>query len=388
MAVEKYLDDTGLEHILRKQKPTAVPIPSDPSQLTFKYTGQVIKPTFPGIDSNLVVIDCPDSINVGTYTARMKLKNTVKTCWSDGTTYDKDINYQITKADGTMTINKNSATLTAGTPSTTVTCSNVKGTITVQTSDSSTVTASVNGNTVTITAKGYGNATITITDGGNELYNAISRTVSITSQYYKIVSWTNGTDKEIVDIVKAAKAGLVNLKTQASWAVGDTRTIAGVGIKLLDFDNEEYNAKVVVGSMAIGLLTDRFQSNAFYPDQPTRSKALEYYNSIPSSIKGIFKQTTFKYAKGDYASGSVTDFAAAYSYFSDLNISDDNKKLEYFNTVANIAELYSNVSNADRYATRDSFSAYKTYCFRRDSNTVVYTNSGITSSTYAVMLCI
>ena len=42
---------------------------------------------------------------------------------------------------------------------------------------------------------------------------------------YKIVSWSSGTDEEIVALVEAADNGLVDLYEDAGWRVGDTRTV-------------------------------------------------------------------------------------------------------------------------------------------------------------------
>lgn len=41
----------------------------------------------------------------------------------------------------------------------------------------------------------------------------------------KLVSWTYGTDEEIVTLINAARQGIVNLQTDAGWSVSDVRII-------------------------------------------------------------------------------------------------------------------------------------------------------------------
>ena len=60
--------------------------------------------------------------------------------------------------------------------------------------------------------------------------NIKETTVGIELQHrndtYKMVSWSEGTDEEIIALVEAADNGLIDLYEDAGWRVGDTRTVS------------------------------------------------------------------------------------------------------------------------------------------------------------------
>lgn len=83
-------------------------------------------------------------------------------------------------------------------------------TLSIGFADTYSVTATLNGETTVP-------VTVAVTTSG-ETYSCIAL-------FLTIVGWADGTDDEIAAMLDAARAGTIDLQTDAGWAVGDVRTI-------------------------------------------------------------------------------------------------------------------------------------------------------------------
>lgn len=130
----------------------------------------------------------------------------------------------------------------------------------------------------------------------------------------KIVSWADGTDEEIVTMVEAADAGLINLADY--WSVGDTRSVSlpeiygfyevqnaqTVEFTLMHAGGYELNTPVASGrttcSFIVGMkncmdIKSKLHDTDIGSWNSTLRKAWcnnEFRNAIPSSLRDIFKQ--------------------------------------------------------------------------------------------------
>lgn len=174
--------------------------------------------------------------------------------------------------------------------------------------------------------------TITYENGG------VTRTVSfnIYVPEYSIVSWSSGTDEEIVAMVQAADEGKINLSDY--WAVGDERTvhllatdsISGSGaiegqdvvFVLMDTDCLGFNLTEATASNRtkpsfIAGMKNCLKTTGCMNITGTNSNGWsgclrrtwcnnEFYNAVPSTFRSIFKQFTWQQGKGGSSSGLLT----------------------------------------------------------------------------------
>ena len=163
--------------------------------------------------------------------------------------------------------------------------------------------------------------------------------------YYKlygtpinIVTWAGGTDKEIVAMVEAADAGIINLADY--WAVGDERTVqlsamaaTGVGeshaaqqvdLVLMHAGGYNLNAAVASGrtkcSFVVGL-KDSLAEAGYMNSSNTNNGSWDgsarrtwcnnvFRNAIPSTLRAIFKQ--FKTVTAQTYNGSTNQTSVDY----------------------------------------------------------------------------
>ena len=158
-----------------------------------------------------------------------------------------------------------------------------------------------------------------------------------------IVSWSTGTDEEIVAMVEAADAGIINLSDY--WATEETRTVhlsampgsvananenhAAQDVQFVLADPGHYtlaNGKkcsfVVLQKDCLkehGVMNSQETNNGGWNNCPRRTWCNSVYrNAIPSSLRGIFKQFKVRTANG---SGSgVTESTDLFSLFSEKEI--------------------------------------------------------------------
>lgn len=213
------------------------------------YDGTEKSPVFVGYDSDAMTVTGNTGTTPASYTALFTPKNGY--CWQDDTTASIPVTWVIQKGGHDLSVTRVSATIETsdgstmtGTPAdsgpfnkdnntiavnnksnTTETWNvvNVIGTLSVSSNNSS-VTVSITSNdsiTVVYPAGSTYNATILITDSGDSLYDSSTLTIILSHTTVKIVSWANGTDSQIIDMVTAADNGEINLADY--WSVGDCR---------------------------------------------------------------------------------------------------------------------------------------------------------------------
>lgn len=155
---------------------------------------------------------------------------------------------------------------------------------------------------------------------------------------FRPVTWAGGTDEEIVAMVAAADAGLINLEDY--WAVGDTRTVqlsamsaTGVGeshaaqqvdLVLMHAGGYDLNTAVASGrtkcSFVVGL-KDSLAEKGYMNSSDANSGSWNgsarrtwcndvFRNAIPSTLRAIFKQ--FKTVTAKTYSGSTNKTSVDY----------------------------------------------------------------------------
>ena len=201
---------------------------------------------------------------------------------------------------------------------------------------------------------------------------------------YKIVSWSSGTDEEIVALVEAADNGLVDLYEDAGWRVGDTRTVnlsamsaTGVGESHVAQDVEfvlmHHGDMNLAEATASGRTTcsfivgmKNFLANGTAPKggymESTSTNANGwngckrrtwcnnvFREALPSTLKPIFKQFTHRVAsRGGTNSSGVTLSTDCFSLPTEKNVfgvrssctqdefnATDNFQFEWYQTAAN-----------------------------------------------------
>ena len=184
-----------------------------------------------------------------------------------------------------------------------------------------------------------------------------------------IVSWSTGTDEEIVAMVKAADAGIINLSDY--WASGDKRTVhlsamsgsvqhaneihAAQDVQMVLTDPGHYtltNGKkcnfVVLQKDCLkeyGVMNSQNTNSGGWNNCPRRTWCNSVYrNAIPSTLRGIFKQFT-TYAANGTGSSSVasSDYFALFSEkevfgsttYANSSAESKNSQLTWFKTSSN-----------------------------------------------------
>lgn len=200
---------------------------------------------------------------------------------------------------------------------------------------------------------------------GGEKFVTLSQLKRV--QTLKIVSWADGTDEQIAAMVAAADAGEIDLSDY--WSEGDTRTVSlssmsatGVGeshaaqdVQFVLTDPGHYtlvNGKkcsfVVLQKDCLkeyGSMNSQDTNNGGWDACPRRTWCNSvYYNAVPASLRGIFKQFKVRTATG---TGTVSkDSTDWFSLFSEKEIfgstkyanataESDNSQLTWFKTASN-----------------------------------------------------
>ena len=206
----------------------------------------------------------------------------------------------------------------------------------------------------------------------------------------EIVSWADGTDEEIAAMVAAADAGKINLSDY--WHEGDTRTVhlsamagsvpnaneshAAQSVQFVLSDPGHYtlaNGKkcnfVVLQKDCLkeyGVMNSQGTNSGGWNNCPRRTWCNSvYYNAVPSTLRGIFKQFKVRTANG---SGSgVTESTDWFSLFSEKEVfgstmyanssaESKNSQLTWFKTSSNRIKRMN--GRADLWWERSPHSVY------------------------------
>ena len=180
-----------------------------------------------------------------------------------------------------------------------------------------------------------GDQTVTITYTENGVTKTASFTVTVN---VKTVAWSTGSDADIVAMVEAADAGLIDLTDY--WAVGDTRSVdlsamsaTGVGeshaaqtveFVLMDTTCTGFTITAtgkkpsfIVGMKnslnTAGYMNSSDQNANGWSGSARRTWCNNVFrNAVPSSIRDIFKQFTWQQGKGG---GSSSGLLTTQDYF-------------------------------------------------------------------------
>lgn len=177
----------------------------------------------------------------------------------------------------------------------------------------------------------FGTQTITATYTENSVSKTASTSVTVT---VKTVTWASGTDTEIADMVEAADAGIISLSDY--WTVGDVRSISlsamsatGVGeshsAQKADFVLMNKGGKTLASGTTCSFIVGMkncLATTGYMNSSDTNSGGWNsckrrtwcnsvFRNSIPSALRGIFKQF-----KSVTANGSSSTTATSTDYFA------------------------------------------------------------------------
>ena len=245
---------------------------------------------------------------------------------------------------------------------------------------------------------------------------------------FKIVTWAGGTDEEIVAMVAAADAGLINLSDY--WAVGDIRTVqlsamsaTGVGeshdaqavdLVLMHAGGYKLNTAVASGRTTCSFIVgqkDSLATAGYMNSSDTNSGSWDgsarrtwcnsvYKNALPSTLLPIFKQfktiTAQTYngstnqesvdyfalpAAKEVFGGSATSAGSATSY---SNLTEFNAlfQFDYYKTTSNRVKKLGKTGTDSRWWERSpSYKDSTTFCFVISGNAAYGSNA---SSSYGL----
>ena len=200
----------------------------------------------------------------------------------------------------------------------------------------------------------------------------------------KLVSWSSGTDEEIVALVEAADNGLVDLYNDAGWRVGDTRTVSlsamlatGVGeshvaqdVEFVLMHHGDMNLSTATASgrtkcsFVVGmknmLANGTTREGGYMESTNTNANGWNgcirkswcnniFREALPATLKAIFKQFTHRVAsRGGTNSSGVTLSTDYFSLPTEKNVfgaksyctqdefnAADNFQFEWYKTAAN-----------------------------------------------------
>lgn len=210
----------------------------------------------------------------------------------------------------------------------------------------------------------------------------------------EIVSWADGTDEQIAAMVAAADAGEINLSDY--WHEGDTRTVSlsamavsgnleahmAQDVEFVLTDPGHYtlaNGKpcnfVVLQKDCLregGIIAFRNENYGGWDECVRRMWCNSMYrDSIPETLRPIFKQFTTYAANGGYSSTAVasSDYFALFSekeVFGSTNYANNaaegnNSQLTYFKTFSNIVKKVN--GSASYWWERSPYrGAYDSFC--------------------------
>ena len=226
---------------------------------------------------------------------------------------------------------------------------------------------------------------------------------NIEMYFVKIVSWTNGTDEEIANMVAAADAGMINLTDY--WAVGDERSVSlsamsatGVGeshvaqtvtMVLMNAGGKTIanatpsgrtTCSFIVG-MKNGLANGTTAETGYINSSDTISGGWEscarrtwcnnvFRNAIPSALRDIFKQHLNITSGG--SSNTITTSTDYFALpaekevfgsvtFANPNVESNLTQFEYYKTSANRVKKRGDSGSANGWWERSLYSGSSSY---------------------------
>lgn len=411
---------------------TTVDIPV-PSQTSFTYNGSEQGITFTQpIDTDHVTVTNGTATNAGTYTCTCSLSADAK--WSDNTLEPKTFTWSIAKANLSISANPTSVSLSSSTTSQSVALTFPSGhSATITTSNSQVASVSTGSlaqsGSFIISTTESGNATVTATVNGDANHNSASVTISVVSSYVALVTWAGGTDAQIVELVRQADLGNIDLYEDAGWRVGDERQVTlsamsatGVGeshasqtVTLVLMHKGLYDLTTATASgrtkcsfivgmknslVERGYMNDVNTNTGSWKESKRRAWCNNvFYNAIPSSIRGIFKQ--FKTLTASVYNGSTNEYTDDYfalpaekEVFGTRSMSNQTEanaltQFKYYETSSNRIKTLGDSGSANQWWERSPYYNYRTmYCTVRNDGGIGNGTNAYSSDAISPFGCI
>lgn len=199
-------------------------VPTQNGSLT--YTGSSQNPAWNNYDSGKMTLGGTTSgTNATSYNATFT--PTANYMWSDSTTAAKTVAWSISKAAGSLTIDKTSLTLNASAASGTIAVTRSgDGAITATSSDINIATVTVSGTTVTVNNVGQKNGAVTITikvAAGTNHNAPADKTCAVTASFYSVFGVS-------IDLANTDSALAVTYTDDAVGMTGGSTTWDSKGI--------------------------------------------------------------------------------------------------------------------------------------------------------------
>ena len=317
--------------------PEKIQITTLPSQnRTVVYDGNLQTAVFDNYDKEQLEVSDNTGTNAGTYTAKFTPKYDY--CWSDGSIDVKEVEWVIDKADGFVELNKTSVTLNKTTTSTTVTVLNASGEVDVSSNNTSVLTASITDDVITLTSTGQnGDVIVAVTVSETDNYKSATENITVKCDFLKIVTWADGTYKEISAMLDAHYAGTINVSDY--WSVGDVRTIPISSISATGVGETQsaQNAEVVI----IG-----FEHDDLVTSVNGNSKA-----ALSLQLKNSLRTVGYMYSNCDSPSYSLWDGSPRRTWCNGV----------FKNALpAELVSLIKTVTKKSWRAAHSSYSGYRT----------------------------
>lgn len=303
--------------------------PTLTSATSFVYDGTSKSLSFSGYDEDTMIMDTEAETNAGHYVVTVALKNGNNT-WSDtDDNIPKSYQWEITKAQATLSMTSTPITLNDTMLSITRSITKTgDGTLRAVSSDNKVCSVTLDGTSLTITRTNpvFDKITITVSLSETSNYSAPVDKVIQVNVRGTIVSWSSGTDAQIVAMVEGADRGVIDLYDEG-WKIGDTRTVylsamsaTGVGESHVAQDVEfvlmhyrdmnlasatasgRTKCNFVVGMKGVLANGNNGEDGYIYPSNDNRNgwrscnrrtwcnNVFRY--AIPSTLRSIFKQFT------------------------------------------------------------------------------------------------
>lgn len=311
--------------------PTGIEVTTAPSKISYKagekinLAGMVVKANFSDGSSQDITSQCTFSPSAGTTVYEDTTKINVTWTWDKvNVTYQTSQAITVTRVLSSIAITTQ-PTKRNYTKGETLNLSGMVVEATFNSGNSAVVTSyttsPANGSTLSAT----GTITVTVSYSENGVTKTASTTVTVS---IKIVTWATGTDAEIADMVAAADAGQISLKDY--WAAGQERTVnlsamAATGVS--DTHAAQSATLVLMDSTCTGFtlatatsggktkpdfivgLKNSLSETGYMNSIDTNANGWSgcarrtwcnnvFRQSIPSSLRGIFKQFKWKQGKG------------------------------------------------------------------------------------------
>lgn len=402
-----------------------VPIPV-PLQTIFNYDGYQKEVPFDNLDITSVIISNGSATNTGDYVVTAELRDIVNTSWIDDTYVQMSWIFKIVGQQNSVTLSKSSVTFAASTDTDTVTVSATSlVSVEVESTDEKIVTATVNGSTITL-APGptltKGDADVIVRVKGAADYAEGVATISVSKTYgIKYVTWADGTDQEILEMVQAADNGDIDLRDYwnvgdervvrlsdmaasgsndyGNWAVGESHAAQNIIMVLMDTDrcdltdavldingNPRYKCSFVVGMKGTllenGYLNTNYEYYRYWGESSNKRRIWcnrAFAGAMPTTLMQAFK--SFKVgARGEDANRMyyTDDLFALFAISEITDEMPENYDEAEWNALLPMFQYYDNEANRIKvYGTQGGTANYwtrSTFVYKQDKGSTRYQN--------------